>query len=790
MSIKQFILTLFVVSYFSCHLFSQSSASPELSVEFIMRDPKWMGTSPDDIRWSEDSRYVYFDWNPDHEPGDSLYKTGIKDLNPRKVSLKERREMPSPRGVYNKDRSLKLYEKHGDLFQLSLKDQSVFPITGTVDRESSPEFDLTEKYVIYRREDNLYRWNRNNGTTEQLTDFKKGSEQKDKPVSPQQEWVSQQELSLIRTLKERKEEREVAKAQRDLLNPDRPTPYYMGSKSLRRASISPDGRYVIFQLYEAPKGVERTKIPNYIQESGYTGESTAYGKTGSPEGKSENYIQDLAGDSIYPVQIDSLPGIYQLPLFLEEYGRPTESGMPRATNVMAPVWSDDGKYALVEVRSQDFKDRWLTLLDLNTGRLRSMEHQHDEAWIGGPGIPQWAFMAGETGWLPDNKHIWFMSEKTGYSHLYTLNVETGEKNQLTSGEFEVFSPQISRDGKYWYYSSSAVHPGERHFYRMPLEGGESVKITSMAGNNEVAMSPDEKYLAIRHSTGNRPWELFIQPNKPGAKAEQVTESLTEEFRSYPWREPEYVTFTAGDGAEVHARLYRPEGQPKGGPAVIFVHGAGYLQNAHKWWSRYFREYMFHNLLADKGYTVLDIDYRGSEGYGRNWRTGIYREMGGKDLSDQVDGAGYLVETIGVDRNRIGIYGGSYGGFITLMAMFRHGDVFSAGAALRSVTDWSHYHHAYTAAILNSPQDDSIAYVRSSPIYYAEGLQGPLLMCHGMVDNNVHFQDIVRLSQRLIELGKEDWELAVYPMESHSFVEPSSWTDEYKRILRLFEMNLK
>jgi dipeptidyl aminopeptidase/acylaminoacyl peptidase len=239
---------------------------------------------------------------------------------------------------------------------------------------------------------------------------------------------------------------------------------------------------------------------------------------------------------------------------------------------------------------------------------------------------------------------------------------------------------------------------------------------------------------------------------------------------------------------VYTRVYKPE-KPNGA-AVIFVHGAGYLQNAHKWWSSYFREYIFHNLLVDKGYTVLDMDYRASAGYGRDWRTGIYRFMGGKDLTDNVDGAKWLTEKYNIDPKRIGVYGGSYGGFITLMGMFTTPDVFAAGAALRPVTDWAQYNHPYTANILNVPYMDSVAYVKSSPLYHAEGLKGHLLICHGMVDVNVHFQDAVKLSQRLIELGKDNWELAVYPMEDHGFVEPSSWTDEYKRILKLFEEHLK
>jgi dipeptidyl aminopeptidase/acylaminoacyl peptidase len=200
--------------------------------------------------------------------------------------------------------------------------------------------------------------------------------------------------------------------------------------------------------------------------------------------------------------------------------------------------------------------------------------------------------------------------------------------------------------------------------------------------------------------------------------------------------------------------------------------------------------MFHNFLADNGYTVIDIDYRASAGYGRDWRTAIYRWMGGHDLNDNVDGAKYLVEYEGIDPDKLGIYGGSYGGFITLMALFTAPETFEAGAALRSVTDWAHYNHGYTSNILNTPVDDPEAYRMSSPLYHAENLQNHLVMLHGMVDRNVQFQDVVRLSQRLIELEKENWELSVFPMEGHGFVEPSSWTDEYRRIYELFEKRLK
>jgi dipeptidyl aminopeptidase/acylaminoacyl peptidase len=248
---------------------------------------------------------------------------------------------------------------------------------------------------------------------------------------------------------------------------------------------------------------------------------------------------------------------------------------------------------------------------------------------------------------------------------------------------------------------------------------------------------------------------------------------------------------ASDGVGVPAHIYRPEefGAQPNGAAVMFIHGAGYLQNIGNFWSEYPREYMFNQFLASRGYVVLDIDYRHSSGYGRDFRTAVYRHLGGRDLQDAVDASRWLQSTYGIPGERVGIYGGSYGGFITLMALFNESQHFGAGAALRSVTDWAHYNQGWTSNILNQPQDDPEAYRRSSPIYFAEGLQDPLVILHGMEDTNVHFQDVVRLTQRLIELGKENWELAVYPVEDHAFVRPSSWTDEYRRIYEIFERSL-
>ncbi|HEU4663013.1 MAG TPA: prolyl oligopeptidase family serine peptidase, partial [Dokdonella sp.] len=190
------------------------------------------------------------------------------------------------------------------------------------------------------------------------------------------------------------------------------------------------------------------------------------------------------------------------------------------------------------------------------------------------------------------------------------------------------------------------------------------------------------------------------------------------------------------------------------------------------------------------YLVLDMDFRASEGYGRDWRTAIYRQMGHPELEDLIDGVDWLVKEQQGDAGNVGVYGGSYGGFMTLMALFRAPETFHAGAALRPVTDWTQYNHEYTSNILNTPQLDPIAYERSSPIEFADGLRGPLLIAHGMIDDNVLFEDSVRVYMRLIELHKDDFELAPYPLDRHGFTHADAWLDEYKRIYKLFRANLQ
>ncbi|MGS2741172.1 prolyl oligopeptidase family serine peptidase [Sinomicrobium sp. M5D2P17] len=784
---SQKITLLFLFICISCFVNAQTSS---LSVEKIMQDPRWMGTFPSDVRWDEHGEVLYFKYNRDNDPSDSLYRIKIKSPETiEKVHAKEAMALIPENGSYNEARTKKLFTKDKSLFIYDLKKRQQTELLQMESPVVSPEFLADENKVAFQAGNNLFTYSRATGQTRQVTNIKEGEadNKKEKEVSPKEKWLREDNLELLRVVREREEKKEETKAYKEMIPEKKTYTFYSGDKQVFNLKLSPDEKFAVFSLRTRGDS-QKTIVPNYIDASGYTTDLNTRTKVGEESTKVELAVYNLQKDTVYMVKTENLPGMKDLPDYTKDYPDKNWEPAEREVVVSGASFSPDGRHIVVNVRSKDNKDRWIALLNPKDGSLKSLDRQRDEAWIAGPGIG-WSMGGGILDWLPDNKHIYFQSEETGYSHLYLLDVTTGKKKVLTSGKFEVFNPLVSRDGKSWYLTTSEVHPGERHFYKMPVYGGKMEKLTSMTGNNEVFLSPDEKHLAIRYSYSNKPWELYLKKNTASPKETQLTSGQSEDFTAYSWRDPKLIHFTAADGTQVPARLYLPEQGVKNNAAVIFVHGAGYLQNAHKWWSSYFREYMFHNLLTDLGYTVLDIDYRGSAGYGRDWRTAIYRHMGGKDLSDQVDGARFLIAEHGIDQKKIGVYGGSYGGFITLMAMFKEGDTFTSGAALRSVTDWAHYNHGYTSNILNEPFNDPEAYRKSSPIYFAEGLKGNLLIAHGMVDVNVHFQDVVRLSQRLIELGKDNWEMAVYPAEDHGFVEPSSWTDEYKRILKLFNTTL-
>jgi dipeptidyl aminopeptidase/acylaminoacyl peptidase len=750
---------------------SSARSAKRLTVEWIMRGPELVGREPANVRWSPDSQWLYFNWLP---PGSSWRESVVPfrvraaaGSTPERLTLAQADSLAplTAAGATSRDLQRRIVSLRGDLFLIELPSGTIRRLTETpAAPEVDPSFDAAGSRVYFRRDQNLFAFGLADLTVKQLTDIRAGPAPDTAAARGQRGFLAQEEKTLLQSIRDRLWRDSVEKVEQAARQAGMLKPVYLpGGEQVVRIVPSPRGTHALVFTTTAAEP-KRAVVPNYVTTTGYTESIDTRIKVGDAQIKRRvgmiglgtgavTWLRPIAGDSS------------------DTYASLTDFG-----------WNDDGTAALIVAVPRDYTSRHLVRVDADSGaRSTPIDVHRDSAWVGGP-------CGGCGGWLAGSSGVWFVSESDGFAHLYTVAVDGTRRVQRTRGKWEVLDAELTADRTRWALHTSEPSPYERHFYLLPVAGGTSERLTTAVGGHTVTLSPNGRLLADLHSTANRPPELFVSPLRLGGAPAPLTRSPTTEWLAFPWLKPEIVSVPASDGAAVPARIYRPEelGARRNGAAVIFVHGAGYLHNVHNYWSSYFREYQFHHLLAQRGYLVLDLDYRASAGYGRDWRTAIYRHMGGRDLQDQVDGAKYLRQRHGIGFDRIGIYGGSYGGFITLMALFTEARHFGAGAALRSVTDWAHYNHPYTAAILNEPQDDSTAFRRSSPIYYADGLADPLLMAHGMVDTNVHFQDIIRLTQRLIELGKNRWELAVYPVEDHGFVRPDSWTDEYRRILELFD----
>jgi dipeptidyl aminopeptidase/acylaminoacyl peptidase len=750
----------------------------DLSIQNIMRAEENVGVAPAQVRWSDDSEWVYFSWRPGDLPWDqrrALYRVRADGSGLEELTTQEA-DAVAPLiagGDLSADRAWRVSSVGGDLYLVDRGSMVTRRLTHTEDSEGQPLFTADGEGVLFRRGNNLYRLDLADGGLRQVTRIADGPERgEDDEPEGHKAFLEEQQLELFEHIRRDKARADKREAENDAREALEPAEVHLG-RGERVQGLQPtrSGAHVLVRAGKRATDAVQTIVPDWVTDDGYTQDLTVRTKVGDAQGTTRVGLLTTATGAM--TWIEGVPEDY------EGEGSPS---------IFGSGWNDAGTTAYIIVVSSDNKDRWIWSVDAATAERTLLDHLHDEAWIAGP------CSFGCSGFLPDSDRFYFVSEETGYAHLYAINADGTDRQPLTQGNWEVLRLSIPEDRSEFRLSTNQGSPFHQHEYRLSFEGGELTALTEGDGRYVATPSPDGARAAVIHDLANRPPELFVASSDRLVDGVQVTDSPTATWASFPWLRPEIVEITAADGTMVPARIYRPAdlGAEANGAGVIFVHGAGYLHNVHNYWSSYYREYQFNHFLAAAGYTVLDIDYRGSAGYGRDWRTAIYRWMGGKDLSDQVDGAAYLVEHEGVDAKRVGLYGGSYGGFITLMGLFTSGDTFKAGAALRSVTDWAHYNNGYTSRILNLPQDDEEAYEQSSPIYFAENF-GPdqhLVMLHGMVDTNVHFSDVVRLAQRLIELGKSNWEMAVYPVESHGFVEPASWTDEYRRIFELFERTLR
>lgn len=760
-------------------------AAPDL--ETIMQDPDWIGPPVEQAWWQLDgSAYFYRVKRRDSDIRDT-YRMNLETGETSRLTAEAESQTDAANPVFDSSRSRALSVRENSLFLRDLGTDTLKRLFTGTDPVRSVGFSTDQQHIHFESGNRWWSIDAEDGAAVPIADLRF----EDDPHATPEDGLEADQLRLFSTLdrQRRRELQRHEKAVRDSrADAGRaPAPWYLGDAySSSSVSLSPNARWMLVVVEKAgAENGEPDHMPRFVTRSGYVEVEdvrTLVGK--KPPSPQSLWLLDLENRIRHEIDLDSLSGRGQDPLAELKSARgiePHDDDDLRPVQVSGIEWHPDNDQAVVQVRAIDNKDRWTVVIDAAEQSMEEIHRLTDPAWI------NWAF--NEFGWVPGSETVWLLSEQNGYSHLYTI-APGGRQNRHTSGEFEVYEIEFAADGQSALMISNAEHPTRYDLYRLHIESGRMERLTELQGLETYAKLPGSDLVLLRYSDSYVPTQAAVFE---GSSRELTarTDTLTDDYRAIEWQQPEFVGVPSSHVDKPIWTKFYPARDDYSGPrpVVVFVHGAGYTQNTHHRFPYYFREQMFHNLLTDRGYHVLDMDYRASRGYGRDWRTAIYRQMGTPELEDLVDGVAWLVENHDADPARVGVYGGSYGGFMTFMAMFNAPEVFAAGASLRPVTDWAHYNHGYTSNILNTPEVDPEAYRRSSPIEFVEGLKGDLLISHGMLDDNVFYKDSVRLAQRLIELGKEDWELASYPLEPHGYVHPESWLDQYRRILKLFENSI-
>jgi dipeptidyl-peptidase-4 len=585
-----------------------------------------------------------------------------------------------------------------------------------------------------------------------------------------------------------------------------------GKESIADPKISPDGRYVSFVrshnlwLVSVADGKERAFTEGGTEEVRkgeldwvYPEEleiTTAY--WWAPDSSAIAYLEmNESKVAKYPlVDFTSPAGEAE-----EERYPPAGGGNPIVRVFVAPVsggeahamdtgentdiyiarvnWLTDSKHVAIQRLNRQQTVLDLLIADATTGQTRNALTEQDQYWIN---------VNNDLRFLKDGKRFLWSSERSGYRHLYVYDLEGKQLAQITKGEWEVSAVDAVDEAKgVVYFTGTAKSPLERHLYRVSLDGSAISRITIHNGTHGVNMAPDASAFVDTYS------DVMTPPRQDVARADGsllrvINENKDPELAEYHLSTPQFLSVKAHDGMPLNAAVIKPLDfdSSKKYPVLVFTYGGPHAQVVLNAWGG--STGLWHQLMAQKGYIIFALDNRGSGGRGHVFEEPIHNRLGAQELSDQLDGVAYLKSLAYVDADRIGIWGWSYGGHMTLHAIFEAGSVFKAGFAGGPVTDWHFYDSIYTERYLGLLPQNEIGYRASSPINEAEKFKGKLLIAHGTGDDNVHFANTLSLIDRLIELQKYA-EVMPFPGRGHGVSDPPARRVLMNRVTQFFLDNL-
>ncbi|WP_266203750.1 S9 family peptidase [Pontibacter kalidii] len=422
-------------------------------------------------------------------------------------------------------------------------------------------------------------------------------------------------------------------------------------------------------------------------------------------------------------------------------------------------WTNDAN--LLSIQKMNRLQNTLEILHANatTGKADVVLKETDKAYID---------VTDDLTYLKDGKHFIHSSEVEGFNHLYLYRMNGKLVRQITNGNWEV-SQFVGYDEKNdrLYYMSTEVSPLERHLYSISSKGKSKKRLTDKAGTHRVNMSNDFTYYLDYYSAANQVPTVSLHTAKDGKliKVLEDNATLKNKLAQYDIAKQEFFQMKTADGTQLNGWMIKPNDfdPNKKYPVLMFVYGGPGSQTVTNSWGG--TNYLWYQVLADKGMIVVSVDNRGTGARGAEFKKSTYANLGKYEIEDQIEAAKWLGNQSYVDKNRIGIWGHSFGGYMTLLGLTKGDGVFRAGISVAPVTSWRFYDTIYTERFLKTPQENAAGYDDNSPLHFADQLQGDLLLIHGTGDDNVHFQNAVAMQDALISANKQ-FESFYYPNRNH------------------------
>jgi dipeptidyl-peptidase 4 len=452
-------------------------------------------------------------------------------------------------------------------------------------------------------------------------------------------------------------------------------------------------------------------------------------------------------------------------------------------------WLHDSRRVAIQRLNRAQNQLDLLFCDASSGAAQDILSEKDKYWIN---------ISDDLYFFADNKRFLWSSERTGFRHFYLYDLSGKQLDQLTNGEWEVgglsgFGPRSTQPGVdeehgYIYFRSNKDDVLDSQLYRLSLQDKKITQITQEAGSHAAELSPDHMEFVDTYSSSMTPPRQDLY-RTDGSLVVAINENKVAELAEYHLSSVEFSEVSAEDGTKLHISIIKPANfdPSKKYPVLISVYGGPHVQVVRNAWGGGI--FLWHEIMAQKGYIIFSLDNRGSWGRGHAFETSIFHQLGKVELQDQLTGVRYLKSLPYVDASRIGMWGGSYGGFMTLNALFNAADVFKAGVADAPVSDWKLYDTIYTERYMGRPQDNSDGYKNSSPVNQASQLKGKLMLAHGTGDDNVHFANSTELINMLIDNGRYPDRLMIFPGRGHGISDPAARVQLMEGIMKFLLENL-